>query len=104
MVKIAEVPRRLNVAAYLSADDVECLWAVARRASTQDRWIAAYGRRLETLGLVTIESGWPRLTAAGVQTLERAAQDLWMKISISEPNAHRVFQPRPTLVKPARHA
>jgi hypothetical protein len=99
MAMTAGAPRRLTVTDPLSPDDLECLWAIARRGKNQDKWIAAFGPRLEAMGLVRIESGWPRLTAAGVQALDRAAQDLWMKVSSHELRSRRLPRVRPALVK-----
>ena len=38
----------------LTADDIECLWAIARRATIQDRLVRSRGRHLEKQGLIKL--------------------------------------------------
>jgi len=54
----------------LTSDDLECLWAIARRATIQDRLVLARGRQLQDLGLILISHGWPVLTARGRRLLD----------------------------------
>jgi hypothetical protein len=54
----------------LTADDLECLWAIARRATIQDRLVAARGRELEKRGLIELSHQWPTLTAKGRRILK----------------------------------
>jgi hypothetical protein len=54
----------------LSADDLECLWAIARRATIQDRLVEAHGRQLEKRGLIELSHQWPTLTTKGRRILK----------------------------------
>jgi hypothetical protein len=54
----------------LTADDLECLWAIARRATIQDRLVEAQGRQLEKRGLIELSHQWPTLTAKGRKILK----------------------------------
>ena len=64
----------------LTADDLECLWAIARRATIQDRLVSSRGRQLEHRGLIELTHEWPTLTAKGSRILKdlsaRAILDL----------------------------
>lgn len=64
----------------LTADDLECLWAIARRATIQDRLVLSRGRQLEHRGLIELTHEWPTLTAKGRRILKdlsaRAILDL----------------------------
>ena len=64
----------------LTADDIECLWAIARRATIQDRLVRSRGRQLEKLGLIKLAHEWPTLTPNGRRMLNdmsaRAILDL----------------------------
>ena len=55
----------------LTADDLECLWAIARRATIQDRLVEAHGRQLEKKGLIELSHQWPTLTAKGRRILKQ---------------------------------
>jgi len=54
----------------LTADDLECLWAIARRATIQDRLVASHGRQLEKRGLIEVSHQWPTLTSKGSRILK----------------------------------
>jgi len=64
----------------LTADDIECLWAIARRATIQDRLVRSRGRHLEKQGLIKLTHEWPTLTPKGRRMLNdmsaRAILDL----------------------------
>ena len=64
----------------LTADDIECLWAIARRATIQDRLVRSRGVHLEKQGLIKLAHEWPTLTAKGRRMLNdmsaRAILDL----------------------------
>ena len=53
----------------LSADDIECLWAIARRGKMQDHLVRSRGAALEERGLIEISHGWPALTVQGRRLL-----------------------------------
>ncbi len=54
----------------LTADDLECLWAIARRATIQDRLVESHGHQLEKRGLIELSHQWPTLTAKGSRILK----------------------------------
>ncbi|MDB5811102.1 MAG: hypothetical protein JWN94_3224 [Betaproteobacteria bacterium] len=54
----------------LTADDLECLWAIARRATIQDRLVRSRGGHLEKQGLIELSHDWPTLTAKGRRMLK----------------------------------
>jgi hypothetical protein len=53
----------------LTADDLECLWAIARRATIQDRLVRSRGGFLKKQGLIELSHDWPTLTAKGRRVL-----------------------------------
>jgi len=54
----------------LTADDLECLWAIARRATIQDRLVRSRGGHLKKQGLIELTHEWPTLTAKGRRVLK----------------------------------
>lgn len=54
----------------LTADDVECLWAIARRATIQDRLVQSRGSHLEKQGLIELTHEWPTLTPKGLKVIK----------------------------------
>jgi ribosomal protein S19E (S16A) len=54
----------------LTADDLECLWAIARRATIQDRLVESRGRQLQKRGLIELTHQWPTLTPEGRRVLK----------------------------------
>jgi len=57
----------------LSADDLECLWAIARRATIQDRLVESRGKQLEKKGLIELTHQWPTLTPKGLRILKECS-------------------------------
>ena len=57
----------------LTADDLECLWAIARRATIQDRLVESRGRQLEKKGLIELTHQWPTLTPKGLRILKECS-------------------------------
>ena len=57
----------------LTADDLECLWAIARRATIQDRLVESRGRQLEKKGLIELTHQWPTLTPKGLRMLKECS-------------------------------
>ena len=55
----------------LTPDDIECLMAVAKRSTMQEKWIPMFKNRLVSMGLITMDDDWPKLTALGVAELDR---------------------------------
>jgi len=53
----------------LTADDIECLWSIARRGKMQDQLVKSRGVELEKRGLIALSQGWPTLTSVGVNLL-----------------------------------
>ncbi len=54
----------------LTADDLECLWAIARRATIQDRLVRSRGGYLKKQGLIELSHEWPTLTPKGRRVLK----------------------------------
>jgi hypothetical protein len=54
----------------LSPDDLECLWAIARRATIQDRLVRLRGGELKKQGLIELTHDWPTLTPKGRRVLQ----------------------------------
>jgi len=57
----------------LTADDLECLWAIARRATIQDRLVESRGKQLEKKGLIELTHQWPTLTPKGLRILKECS-------------------------------
>jgi hypothetical protein len=57
----------------LTADDLECLWAIARRATIQDRLVESRGMQLEKKGLIELTHQWPTLTPKGLRILKECS-------------------------------
>jgi hypothetical protein len=53
----------------LTPDDLECLWAIARRGSMQEQLMHCRGGTLARRGLIAVADGWPTLTAGGRRLL-----------------------------------
>ena len=62
-----------HTADALSADDLECLWAIARRTTLQDRLVEVHGRRLQKKGLIELTHEWPTLTPHGRRILKEVS-------------------------------
>jgi hypothetical protein len=58
----------------LTEDDVECLWAIARRGAMQERLVLYRGYDLEKRGLISITHGLPTLTVEGRRQLDRLCE------------------------------
>jgi len=54
----------------LTADDLECLWAIARRATIQDHLVRSRGGHLQEQGLIELSHEWPTLTPKGRRILK----------------------------------
>ncbi len=54
----------------LTADDLECLWAIARRATIQDELVRSRGGHLQQQGLIELTHEWPTLTPKGRRMLK----------------------------------
>lgn len=54
----------------LTADDLECLWAIARRATIQDQLVRSRGGHLKKQGLIELTHEWPTLTPKGRRVLK----------------------------------
>jgi hypothetical protein len=57
----------------LTADELECLWAIARRATIQDRLVESRGKQLEKKGLIELTHQWPTLTPKGLRILKECS-------------------------------
>ena len=55
---------------HLDPDEIECLLAIARRSSLQEKLVAIVGQRLVEKQAITINQGWPNLTMAGQKALD----------------------------------
>ena len=55
----------------LSRDEIEFLWSIAKRSSTDFPLPVTSLQRLVDLGLLEFDVDWPKLTAAGFRVLHQ---------------------------------